>query len=338
MLNLKFGLAALALEISSWTSAAFLASRSDTTLLSYLTLHAAASFLLALSIYPLLWGTRSQPRWAVLSLIACFSFILPIVGWIAVIFGLLTIRTYTSNPSKNIYPTVSLPEFDFHQGLHLAGRSVGLRSLLNNPRTPKNNRFSALVALNHVSGHIASPMLRDVLNDESDDLRLLAYGMLDRLEHKIANAIHEEHQIFQNESQTSHTLGSALSLRGFTAAKRLSDLYWELIYQGLAMDDMHDFAAQESLHYCSLALEEWPDDGSLILRRGRLLQALGQLQAAQECYEHARQKDLPKTQIIPYQAQLHFERREYQRVKDVMHALKPHNMLPKLRPVIDFWS
>ena len=338
MINVKWGIAALALEIGSWASVDFLSNRSDAALLSYLALHATASALLALSVYPLLGGARSQPRWAVLSLIACFSFVVPIVGFIAVVLAVIAIRVSDTRTHSDSYATVTLPEFDLHQNLNAAGRATGMRSLLNNRAAPKQNRFTALVSLNHVSGHVASPMLRDVLNDQNDDLRLLAYGMLDRMEQKISNAIHEETQIWKHELQQSQEHDTVVSERGLTAAHRLSDLYWELIYQGLASDDMRDFAIQESLRYCELVLDHKLDDGPLTLRRGRLLHAQGRLQEAQICYLLALQQDLPETQVIPYQAQLHFERHEYAQVKELMRSLKPHNTLPKLRPLIDYWS
>lgn len=338
MINLKLAIAAVLLEIGSLTSAGFLAARSDSTLMIFLLLHGGASILLALATYPLLGNTHTPSRWAVLGLIACFSFAVPLIGFVAAVLAALTIRAFPGRTHTGAFDTVDLPEFDLHQSLHAAGRPTGMRALLNNRKASSQNRFTALVSLNHVSGHIASPMLRDVLNDQSDDLRLLAYGMLDRMEQKISHAIHEAGQTFKTEEQKSQLQQTPLSTRGITAAQHLSDLYWELVYQGLASDDMREFAVQESLRYCDLVLEHWPNDGPLLLRRGRLLHALGRLQEAGEYYQRALQHDLPETQVLPYQAQLHFERGEYARVKELMHSLKPHNSLPKLRPVIDYWS
>lgn len=338
MINIKLGIAAVLLEIGSWTTAGFLSARADSTLLVFLLLHAGASVLLALSIYPLLGSVHNPTRWAVLGLISCFSFVVPGIGFMTVVLAILTIRAYPSRTHTDSFATVDLPEFDLHQSLHAAGRPTGMRALLNNRKASPKNRFTALVSLNHVSGHVASPMLRDVLNDQSDDLRLLAYGMLDRMEQRISHAIHEAAQTFKNEQQKSQDQQTDLSTRGITAAQHLSDLYWELVYQGLASDDMREFAVQESLRYCDLVLTHWPEDGPLLLRRGRLLHALGKLQEAGEYYQRALQHDLPETQVLPYQAQLHFERGEYARVKELMRSLKPHNALPKLRPVIDYWS
>lgn len=338
MINLKFSVAAILLEISSWASLAFLMQRSDASLLSYLSLHGLASVFLAFSIYPLLWGTRSQPRWAVISLIATISFLVPLAGFLAAVLALLAIRVYPLRIHNEEFSSITLPEFDLHQSLHAAGRTTGMRKLLNNPSAPTKNRFTALVSLSNVAGHIASPMLRDVLNDPNDDLRLLAYGMLDRMEQKISQAIHEEMQVWKQEQEIADAHQTRLSTKGLTAARRLSDLYWELVYQGLALEDMHTFAVSESLRYCNLVLQQQPEDGSLLLRKGRLLHAQGKFAEAAECYEQAMAYDLPKSQVRPYQAQLYFEQGQFARAKALISEVKAHNALPKLRPVIDYWS
>lgn len=334
MLNFKLAFAALLLEVSSWTLSGFLTQSSDTALLSYLALHAAACAVLALSMFPLLLGKHTHPRWAVVSLIACFCFVVPVAGFVLAFLAVLTIRVYPARDPEEDFSSVALPEFDQHQHLQGTGHTAGMRSLLSNRRAPAKLRFKALVTLNHVKGRVASPLLRDVLNDPSDDLRLLAYGMLDRMEQKLSRAIHEELQVFKAEHQSS----TALSPRGLVAAHRLSDLYWELLYQELASDDMHDFATQESLRYCDMVLAQHPDEPPLVLRRGRLLHAMGRKQEAEQCYAKALALGIPASQVIPYQAQIRYEQRDFAQVRSMMQSIGQDNALPKLRPVIDYWS
>lgn len=338
MLNFKLGAAALALEISSWTLAGFLTERSDAALLGYLMLHAGASGVLALCMLPLLMGERTKPRWAVLALIASFSFVVPVVGFFSVVLAVLTVRVYPSREPGQDFASVELPEFDQHQRMQGNGRSAGMRAFLNNRAAPTQSRLRALVALNHVTGRVASPLLRDVLNDHSDELRLLAYGMLDRMEQKLSRAIHEEFQVLQASEAEARQAGTPLSSRGLMAAYRLADLYWEMVYQELASDDLRDFAVQESLRYCDMVLARIGNHAPLTLRRGRLLHALGRLDEAAQCYDKAQALGLPETRVRPYQAQISFERGDFAQVQALMRSMGPQNALPKLRPVIDYWS
>lgn len=338
MFNLKLGSIALAFEIAGWGIVSAMGERSDTALLGYFVLHAVASAVLALCVFPMLRGGSNRARWPMLCLISVFAFVVPILGFVSVVLAALTIRNYPLLQNKVPFASIELPEFDVHQQMQGTPRTAGMRALLNNAQVPAQSRFEALVSLSHVSGHIASPMLKDVLNDRSDDLRLLAYGMLDRMEQKISRAIHEKSQILSAAQAYAAKHQAPLSPRGVQAAHSLADLYWELIYQGLASDDMRDFAVQQSLAYSEIVLAQDPDDGPLIVRKGRLLQALGRRDEASACYDKALALKLPKTQVLPYQAEIHFHRGEFDQVRAVMRTLKPHNSLPKLRPVIDYWS
>ncbi|MEZ5627663.1 MAG: hypothetical protein R3E34_09070 [Rhodocyclaceae bacterium] len=53
---------------------------------------------------------------------------------------------------------------------------------------------------------MASPLLRDLLGDDSEDLRLLAYGMLDHKEKTLNAQIHAEHRRLANRPGTTARL------------------------------------------------------------------------------------------------------------------------------------
>lgn len=338
MLNLTLGLAALALELSSLSLMVMFLERSDSALLIYFTLHGAACLLLALCMLPLLVEDHSRTRWAVVCLIAVFAFALPMAGFLLVALAVFTIRTYPSRDREIPFESVEFPAFDLHQHLQGASRSTGMRTLLSNSQAPTQTRFHALVSLNHISGHISSPLLHDALNDHSDDIRLLAYGMLDRMEQRISKSIHEASALFQQAERRAAAQGTPLLPDGLAAARHLTDLYWELVYQGLASDDMREFSVQTALRYCDLVLAHNPDDGPLHLRRGRLLYALERQDEALQCYDQALQLWIPENQVLPYQAEIYFERGDLTRVRALMRQLKRHSTLPKLLPVINYWS
>jgi hypothetical protein len=332
MANFKLAFVALLLEISSWTVSGFLTQSSDSALWGYLALHALASAVLAFSMLPLLLGKHTQPRWAVVGLIACFCFAIPVLGFVLAFLAVMTVRVYPSRDPTEDFSSVVLPEFDQHQHLPGTAQTSGIRSLLSNREAPTKLRFKALVTLSHVKGRIASPLLRDVLDDPSDDLRLLAYGMLDRMEQKLSRAIHEELQVLKEEAS-----GPAALSPGLVAAHRLSDLYWELLYQELASDDMHDFAVQESLRYCDMVLRQQPTNrrwccarpsaarhGSPAGSRAVLCQGPGAGHAGDPGHS--------------YQAQIRYAQRDFVQVRSMMQGIAQHNALPKLRPVIDYWS
>ena len=187
----------------------------------------------------------------------------------------------------------------------------------------------AMAALQYASGRTASPLLRGVLSDPSEDLRLLAHGMLDNLEKRINRAIDHELNTLQADAQGSEQLQSV---------QRLSDLYWELVYHNLVQGDLREHAIAQSLHYCTMALQRNGRNAALHLRHGRLLHEQARTQEADQAYAQARALGLPATRVLPYQAQLAFERRDYTQARALMRELHQWGALPRLRPVIDYWN
>jgi len=191
-----------------------------------------------------------------------------------------------------------------------------------------------MVALQYVSGRTASPLLRTVLSDPSEDLRLLAYGMLDTLEKRINSNIDAEMGALRTAQAESGKFGT----RTLESAQRLSDLYWELIYQDLVQGDLRKHAIQESLRYCDWVLNEQADNAQLCLRRGRLLHEQKRPDEAAQAYAQARELGLPATRVLPYQAELCFDRKDFAQARALMQELGQWSALPRLHPVVDYWS
>lgn len=336
MLNPKFGLSAVFMELAAWSGILLLHESSDTALISYLLAHALASALLSLFVLPLLPATQTRPRLPMLALLMLWIYAVPIAGFLGMLAGALVLRFYRSPSTHSTFESLQLPEFDQHQRIKGSFRQTGLRSFLGNPEVPQKDRMRALVSLQHVSGRVASPLLRNVLNDPSEDLRLLAYGMLDTLEQRISRAVDLELKALraaQAEEGPEHP--GPLTLK---AVHNLSDLYWEFIYQDLAQGDLREYASRESLRYGEQALALQPDSALLCLRRGLLLHELGQFEEASQAYDKAHALGLPATRVLPYQAELCFERRDFTRTRELMQQLDQWSALPRLRPIIDYWS
>lgn len=337
MINFKLALSALVAETASWSSLWLLRSHSDAALLGYLAAHALASGLLALCLAPFLGasaGSRRQ-RLALVALMALISYAVPVAGFIGSVIATIALSRQRGAHAGKKFPMLSLPDFDPHQQSGSGRRQAGLQSFLMNQAVPVASRMRALAALSHVSGRTASPMLRAALGDSSDDVRLLAYSLLDGKERQLSQAIYEERQKLERAQALE---GDQLGPQGVQAAWALSDLYWELIYQEAAQGDVRDHATAQSLHFCRLVLARRPDSALLVLRQGRLLHMQGQDDEALTCYERALALGLPPARVVPYQAELLFGQRRFGEVQERMRSLDMQQALPRLRPSIQYWS
>lgn len=334
MVNLKLGITAVLLELGAWTGPLLLEGHTDSALASYLVVHALASVMLSLFLFPLLAVRQAKPRLGVVLLMMVCSYAVPIAGFFGVLAAALVLRLYRKPATHVGFASLQMPEFDQHQRRQGQFRHAGLRSFLSNTHAPLQSRMRAMVALQYVSGRTASPLLRTVLSDPSEDLRLLAYGMLDTLEKRINSSIDVEIAALQ----TAQAQGNQVDDRTLESVQRLSDLYWELIYQDLVQGDVRQHAIQESLRYCDWALQEHAGNAQLHLRRGRLLHEQKHIDAAAQAYAQARVLGLPATRVLPYQAELYFDLKDFAQARALMQELGQWSALPRLRPVVDYWS
>jgi tetratricopeptide (TPR) repeat protein len=328
------GLFALLLEITAWSGGAFLGEQADYLLLWYLVLHGAASLLVGIFAIQLL--PSIQPRRSVMLIMAGCSYAAPLFGFVGVLISIVVLRAYRRHVAEPEFESLKLPEFDPHQHTTGGFRQSGLRSFLNNGKAPTSSRISALVALQYVSGRVSTPLLRDVLTDPSEDIRLLAYGMLDNQEKRINQAIDVELKKLAHSREEEG--GEESGPNTLAAARRLSDLYWELNYRQLVQGDLRTYALAESSRYCQMVLRHTPDDAALTLRQGRLLHDLGQAEAAVAAYQRALALGLPATRVLPYLAELRFDQGNYADVRRLMTDLANWTALPRLQPVIKYWN
>jgi len=331
MPNLKFAFYGIALELGAWSGPAFLGSRSDAILAWYLAAHLLASVMLSTFAAALLPNDGHQKFLPRCLLMTAISYAIPVLGLLAVCLASIGLRHYRSHVAPDDFEAMQLPAFDPHQRPQAIFRQAGLRSFLGNPQVPADARVGAMVALQYVSGRVSSPLLRGVLSDANEDIRLLAYGMLDNKEKGINRAIDAAlRQLHVAEESGDET--AALD-----ASQHLSDLYWELVYQELAQGDLRDYAIRESLTYCERVLAQQPGHAPLTLRHGRLLHAQGRDDEAEAAYRRALELGLPATRVLPYQAEIHYVRRDFPAVRRLMNELAQWRSLPRLQPVIDCW-
>ena len=322
----KLGFSALTFELAAW-GGAFASSNCDVALAAFLGGHAVASALISPVFLAFLPKHLQQPRLPALLLGFSISYCLPLIGAIGQGLCVLALRRHRRGSANEPFRAVHLPDIDPHQRPGKGFRQAGLGSFLANTRAPEATRLRALVALQNVPGRVASSLLRNVLSDPSEDIRLLAYGMLDNQEKRLNDLIHSERQRL-----------AAGGNERTAAVRRLSELYWELVYHDLVQGDLRAFALNQSQEYTQEALTAAHEDTGLHLRLGRLKQMLGDAAGARAAYGQALLLGMPQSRITPYLAELDFDERDFDSVRAHMAELGQWRSLPRLRPIIQFWS
>lgn len=304
----------------------------STSLLAFwwvLLAHILVSLLAAFATYLLLPWRFRQPRPTVTALMFCFAFIAPPVGAIGL---LLITRVNLQKPVEDarvaMPQSVCLPLYDVQSKETYRSGQGAIRSRLGQA-VPSDLRMQSLLTLQAVPNKVSNPILEDLLGDSSDDVRLVAFGMLDAEEKKISQQIRYE----------TERLSRDLTLeQRYDALGHLAELNWELVYACLAQGELRRHILGQARYHADAALAlNIPPGSGLILLQGRILLEQGEMNAAQAAIERAIALGQPKTSALPYLADIAFRRRDFLTVKHIMQQLTMLNMASRTRAVEDFW-
>ncbi len=321
--------AAILVELSVFFSPLLYAN--DTwALIAVLALHSLASAIVASGTYLLQPAHFKKPRVVVWLLLFSFAFVAPVIGAIGM---LLIIRTTLRNEGgATRYPVpeiVTLPEYDVQaKDVNRSGQGA-IRSRLES-NVPSDIRMRSLMTLQAVPPRVANPILEDLLGDDADDVRLVAFGMLDSEEKKLNAHIQREQD---------HMTQTLTPEQRYTCLRQLAELHWELIYTSLAQGELRRHILNRARHYldAALALDLTPDSGLMFLK-GRVLLEQGEVAIAQDAMEQALALGQPLSSALPYLAEMAFKRRDFVCVQQYMNQLAELNVASRTRAIVDFWT
>jgi hypothetical protein len=172
-------------------------------------------------------------------------------------------------------------------------------------------------------------LLRELLADPLEDVRLIAYGTLD----------HAENEIMQKIFHTGKALEAAADDGERHALnRRLAELHFELVYQNLVQGAVYRHTLEQADRYARAALATDSSDAALWLIRGRLALAYGKPEEGQACMSRAQELGFPRERLVPWLAEVAFLNGDYREVAALLASLGNAAVLPTLKPVVSYWS
>ena len=326
--KIKMLLLLLALETAAFAMVLELVD-SRAVLFGYALLHAAASFMTALFLSEVIPRAYRRPRRWVLVFFSAYSFFMPIAGVLSVLLGLVVGTRFPVIFHVNRYLVKYPPSYTTHRNQEGSGyRSGRVRSQLSNPETPMDLRLNALMALQETPARVTADLLRGLLSDTMEDLRLLAYGILDGKEKKISHSIQA-------------TLNSMDSLQNndekHAAHKKMAELYFELIYQNLVQGDMRLFCVDQVRKHVGEA-EEFASDAGLWFLLARLELMQKNPNGADAALAKAQNGSFTQQRLLPYLAELRFLQRRFAEVRQLFNEAGRGHTLPALLPYSYYWT
>jgi polysaccharide biosynthesis protein PelE len=258
-------------------------------------------------------------------------FYLPVLGLVALILamplvaGLFPTKVQSANPSVRINRIRDLPP---EAGV-TRGQPVNSHSLfdLYNSRDP-HKRLQAVYATLKLKDRDAIPLLRLALGDGMDDIRLLAYALLDRKEYRLSKHIEQSKQTLENQENSAKK----------QLYRQIANDYWELAHLGLVQGEAKNHVLGRAFEYIQLSLVSSPEDLGPIFQHAQILLRLGKYQEALEVFKKAEMLGMELICLQTYYAEIAFYTRRYREVKQLMTAIELPAAYPLLTMAARFWG
>jgi hypothetical protein len=287
---------------------------------------AVQAWLFALPL-PSVWR---KPRWPLYAMLWLACTFVPVAGGLIVCIGWASASWFPASPDDHEPGIVPSPQFVSHLLSRVApGSGARLQAQLANPRVAAQDRLSALVAIQGMPTRATGTLLRDLLSDPLEDVRLVAYGTLDRTEQDIQARIMTATAALDQESDPAER---------YALNRQLAELHFELIYQDLVHGPMYRHALEEADRYAQEALRFDPRDAALWVIRGRLALADNLVIRPDYCLQRALACGFPRDRLVPWLAEAAFQRGDYARVRELLSSLGPAAAQSVLKPVVRYWS
>jgi polysaccharide biosynthesis protein PelE len=281
-----------------------------------------------LASLPRPYGAPSRIAAGVLGAIALFMPVLGMLG-LVIVFPIAIARQkpYVELPWQEVQ-VPDLPYKPLFLGETPVRAAEGALAEVLRHATDPDKRVAAVMALRHMDDRLAMPLLRIALKDPVDDVRLLAYAMLDKKDQTIAKRIQERQA----------ALVDAPERQKFFLRRYLAQDFWEMAYLGLATGDVLGYVLEQSATHLLEALTIREDAGARFLL-GRIRLRQGRADEAEAELLRAQAGGLPDPVVLPYLAEAAFIARQYGAVKERLGRLEARFVKrPPLDAVVAYWA
>lgn len=303
-------------------------------ILAVLLPHLLASVLLSQVIWIILPKKYKQPF--PLSLISLFIivFATPIVSYVALLILYFVLK---KQQPRKIYPFKNLNLWKELEELKIPKRKFGeaaIIELVRNTNIPAEKRLKAFIFLTEIISPETVELLKIGLSDPNDEIRLLCFSELSKIEKKITTSIHYYLNILKIAKDDREYLD---------ALENLAKSYWEAVYLGIGDEELNNFYINQTYKYALQAIEfaESKDlkvDPHIILILGKIELIKGDYERAEKLLNSVLDTNIPKFEVLPSLAKLYYEKGEFSKIKNLFKSYPYVKYDFDLYPIYSLWS
>ena len=257
-------------------------------------------------------GTHRDGQWHSLfvhGFLLCL--LLPIVGQLIIGSTALSVLWVPTIKPAALVQFVQAPRIVPSLIRHVTyGAGLRMRGRLRDAGLSPNERLQAMVGLRELPPNVTGGLLRELLSDQDEEIRLLAYGIFEAAENRIRQEILIARQLLDSaKSDAEHA----------QLAARLAELHWELIYQDLVQGELRQFTLRCVRQYAHESLVHDAKQGRLWCLLGRSALIASEPDQAREYLLRAQEHGFPANRLASWLAEADSQQGR--------HANVPHSAL-----------
>jgi tetratricopeptide (TPR) repeat protein len=301
-------------------------------------IHAVTAGFTGLLAYGLLHRRYPGQFSSIFSLFFLLAFSLPFIGlpfslWLAFYF-----RYHRHDPDELRVQYLELDPFfvEFPKIKRSFGEGMAIE-IVANEKIPIDKRIAALTLLAEYRSREHMPVIKNMLASKNDELRLLSFAVIDKLEQDIHKKIHEQKSLLERCADETPSEACA------RIHKVLAFAYWELIYYELSDETLTRFLLSMIEEHAAYVLEHAGDDAEILALLGKASLKAQKYDAALTYFWKAikfkRTEDIKDEQyLIPYIAEIYFNQRKYVAVKKLLGGKRFLALNAKMKPIHEIWA
>jgi len=302
--------------------------------------HSIASLLLSLFLHPLIpkkFKIRNNKIFFIFfaTLIQIATLL---VGYIFLIFIIFHLLRSKEKPEEKSLDKFSYSEiFEFPSVKRQFGESAIIEILTG--KAQKSIKLKLVSFLSEFKSKEAIQVIKTLLSEKDDEIRLMSFGIINKIETKINREIKEKLDMLEKKLD---------NLEKAYIYKDLAKLYWELVYLEIADKEIEKFLLEKVKHYIEESKKFGLEDAEIFFLEGRILLEIYKekeflkkiiLEQALNKFLEAIKYKYPKEKVYPYIAEIYFYKKEYKRLKEILQEIKDIAKYDfKLYPILKVWE
>lgn len=205
---------------------------------------------------------------------------------------------------------------------------IRLRTHLQAQDVPLHYRIDALKIISKMSNPKKNVLLRSVLPEQHDELRLLSFNLINRQENEFLPLINQGVELLKTDISVK---------RKALIHKWLAAQYWEILYRNLSESALQDYILKQCFYHLKLASSVLDQNASIDFLFGKIYLRQKQADNAILSFEQAIENGASALRIFPYVAEAYYAKHNYAAIRNFIRMrINVHNTI-NYTQIINFW-